>query len=147
MLKIRLSRTGKKHQPHYRLVVAEHTAPIQGRYVDLLGHYNPRSKDLVIKNEQIVEWLNKGAQPSNTVAKILKKAGIEHKSIKIHIKPERASKKTQDTPAADAVNESKEDEKTENTEVAEKEEVAKEEATESSQESVEKQADTEKAEK
>ena len=92
MLRIRLRRTGKKNQPHYRIVVAEHTAPITGKYVGVVGHYNPRSKDMVIDDVAIMEWLNKGAQPSNTIAKLLQKQGLKHKSIKIHMYPERAGK-------------------------------------------------------
>lgn len=113
MLRIRLRRTGKKHQPHYRLVVAEHTAPLTGKFVALLGHYNPRTKELVIKDKEILEWIDKGAKPSNTVARLLTKQGLKHKQIVIHQYPERPSKKdakeaaeasengTTEAPAAD----------------------------------------------
>ncbi|MCA9388839.1 30S ribosomal protein S16 [Candidatus Berkelbacteria bacterium] len=93
MLRIRLRRTGKKHQPHYRLVVAEHTAPITGKYVAILGHYNPRTKELVTKDKEILNWIDKGAKPSNTVAKLLTKQGLKHKQIVIHKYPERPGKK------------------------------------------------------
>lgn len=93
MLKIRLSRTGKKHQPYYRVVVAEHSAAIKGKYVDLLGHYNPRSKQLILNKDQASKWLDHGAMPSNTVAKIFTKEGLKHKLIKIHIRPKRSAKK------------------------------------------------------
>lgn len=97
MLKIRLSRTGKKHQPRYRVVVAEHTAPVQGKFVDLLGHYNPHTKELVLNDSaNLISWLDRGAQPSNRVAKILTAQGIKHKLIKVHLYPERPSKKNQD---------------------------------------------------
>ncbi len=96
MLRIRLRRTGKKHQPHYRLVVAEHTAPVSGKFVDVVGHYNPRTKELVVKEEQVVTWLDKGAQPSNTVARLLTKQGVKHKLVKVHVYPERPSKKAQE---------------------------------------------------
>lgn len=92
MLRIRLRRTGKKHQPHYRIVVAEHTAPVSGKYVGVLGHYNPRSKDIVIDNAAVTMWLDRGAQPSNTIAKLLTKKGMTHKLIKIHLYPERPGK-------------------------------------------------------
>ena len=92
MLRIRLRRTGKKHQPHYRIVVAEHTAPVSGKYVGILGHYNPRSKDIVIDNAAVTMWLDRGAQPSNTIAKLLTKQGMKHKLIKIHLYPERPGK-------------------------------------------------------
>lgn len=92
MLRIRLRRTGKKHQPHYRIVVAEHTAPVSGKYVGVLGHYNPRSKDIVIDDAAVTMWLDRGAQPSNTIAKLLTKKGMTHKLIKIHLYPERPGK-------------------------------------------------------
>lgn len=102
MLRIRLTRTGKRHQPHYRIVVAEHTAPVKGKFIESLGHYNPRSKELVVNSEQTTAWLNKGAQPSNTVARLLTKSGMAHKLIVVHTFPERPSKKAQaEGPAAE----------------------------------------------
>lgn len=95
MLRIRLTRTGKRHQPHYRIVVAEHTAPVQGKFIESLGHYNPRSKELVVKAESASAWLDKGAQPSNTVAKLLLKSGLTHKLLVVHTFPERPSKNAQ----------------------------------------------------
>ena len=92
MLRIRLRRTGKKHQPHYRLVVAEHTAPIQGKFVAIVGHYNPRSKELVVKNDEAIAWMDKGAQPSNTVARLFTRHGLTHKQIAVHVYPERPGK-------------------------------------------------------
>lgn len=79
MLKIRLQRSGRKGKANYRIVVAEHTAPIQGRYVALLGTYDP----LVAKHgfkpnvDLIQEWIKKGAKPTNTVARLLKGQGVE----------------------------------------------------------------------
>jgi len=93
MLKIRLRRTGKRNQPHYRLVVAEHTAPVTGKIVDQLGHFNPRTKELVIKKDEAMRWLQQGAQPSNTVARLLLAQGLEHKALVVHTFPERPSKK------------------------------------------------------
>jgi len=83
MLKIRLTRIGKKKQPFYRIVVAEHTAPIQGKFVEMIGNYNPFSKKVVLDKNKAVDWMNKGAMPSNTVAKILQREGLKHKSIVI----------------------------------------------------------------
>lgn len=95
MLRIRLRRTGQRHQPYYRIVVAEHTAPVKGKFIESLGHYNPRDKELVVKNEEATAWLNNGAQPSNTVAKLLLKSGLTHKLLVIHTFPERPAKKAQ----------------------------------------------------
>ena len=78
MLKIRLRRTGAKKQPSYRLVVAESTAPRDGTFLEILGHYNPLTTPttLVIKEERIRDWLQKGAQPTDRVARLLSTRGL-----------------------------------------------------------------------
>lgn len=81
MLVIRLRRTGKKKQPNFRIVVADQRAPIYGKYIEMLGHYDPRTKTLVLNKEKALVWMNQGAKPTNTVGKILKKENLEHKSI------------------------------------------------------------------
>ncbi|OGD67874.1 30S ribosomal protein S16 [Candidatus Berkelbacteria bacterium RIFCSPHIGHO2_12_FULL_36_9] len=81
MLKIRLTRTGKKKQPNYRIVVAEHTAPIQGKFIEILGNYNPFTKKIVLDHKKTEDWLKNGAKPSNTAAKLLQKEGLKHSSI------------------------------------------------------------------
>ena len=75
-LKIRLSRGGSKKRPFYRIVVAEASAPRDGRYVERVGHYNPMvAKDndqrLVVNAERITHWLGLGAQPTERVQKLL----------------------------------------------------------------------------
>lgn len=92
MLRIRLSRIGKKNYPIYRIVIAEHTKPIQGKFIEIIGNYNPLTKQITIKKDLLTEWLNKGAIPTNTVSKLLKKEKIEHKLIKIHIFKKKAKK-------------------------------------------------------
>lgn len=79
MLRIRLQRSGRKNRPSYRVVVAEHTAPIKGRYVDLLGSFDPLidKHGLVVDTAKIEEWIKKGAKPTNTVARLLKGKGIK----------------------------------------------------------------------
>lgn len=79
MLKIRLQRLGRKNRPNYRIVVAEHSAAPQGKYVDLLGSYDPLAKTDAIKvdADRVLEWIKKGAQPSNTVARLLKGEGVK----------------------------------------------------------------------
>lgn len=79
MLKIRLARIGKRKQPHYRVVVADSRTPRNGRHVDLLGHYNPRTEPSTvdIDTERAQEWLQKGAQPTERVRKLLAIAGLE----------------------------------------------------------------------
>jgi len=78
MLKIRLRRTGAKKQPSYRLVVAESTAPRDGTFIENLGHYNPLTTPttFVIKEERVRDWLQRGAQPTERVARLLSAQGI-----------------------------------------------------------------------
>jgi len=77
-LRIRLSRVGAKKQPSYRIVVADSSAPRDGRFIAILGHYNPLTDPYTLKvdEERTVSWLKKGAQPSETARGLLNKAGI-----------------------------------------------------------------------
>jgi small subunit ribosomal protein S16 len=76
--RIRLKRMGRKGQPSYRIVVADQRKAREGAIVATLGHYNPRTKDpvIVVDAERARAWLAKGAQPSDTVRSLLKKAGV-----------------------------------------------------------------------
>ena len=78
MLKIRLKRTGRKGQPHYRVVVMESSKPRDGKTVEEIGYYNPRLRPAVfeIDKERAEYWLSKGAQPSDTVAQYFVKEGL-----------------------------------------------------------------------
>ena len=78
MLRIRLRRTGKKKQPHYRVVVADQRAPRDGDFIEIIGHYNPRTEPstLVLNEERVKHWISVGAQPSETVHRMLHKAGL-----------------------------------------------------------------------
>jgi len=71
MLKIRLQKIGKKNAPSYRIALVEHTTSPQGKYIELLGTYNPRLKKKSFKKERIEYWLTKGAQASPTVHNLL----------------------------------------------------------------------------
>lgn len=77
-LKIRLRRMGRKKSPHYRIVVAESSMPRDGRFVAKLGHYNPTTQPttLQVNVERSREWLARGAVPTDTVASLLKTAGV-----------------------------------------------------------------------
>ena len=87
MLVLKLRRTGKKHQPSYRLIVGERRSKVDGRYVDNLGWYNPRSKDSRLNKERVLYWLSKGAQKTDTVHNLLVKTGIISESkIAVHKK-------------------------------------------------------------
>lgn len=77
MVKIRLKRVGKRKQPSYRVVVADSRSPRDGRIIEAIGHYHPRQdpSEIVIQNERAVYWLGKGAQPSDSVRKLLTISG------------------------------------------------------------------------
>lgn len=78
MLSIRLTRTGKVHAPHYRIIVQEKRSKLGGKVVDLIGHYHPANtgKLLVIDAEKAKHWISKGAQASDTVTNLFVKEGI-----------------------------------------------------------------------
>lgn len=78
MVKIRLRRMGKKKQPTYRVVVTDARAPRDGAFIDAIGRYNPRTEpsEIEIDSDKALEWLNKGAQPTPAVAKLLKIVGV-----------------------------------------------------------------------
>lgn len=78
MIKIRLRRMGAKKRPFYRIVAAEHSSPRDGRFIEILGHYDPLTEPATVKveAERIKYWLSVGAQPSETVAGLLKRAGV-----------------------------------------------------------------------
>lgn len=77
MLVIRLARAGRAKYPTYRIVAAESARAATGKFVEILGHYNPHTKDLVIKRDEVSKRLSQGAQPSNTVVKLLLRDGVE----------------------------------------------------------------------
>jgi len=89
MLRIRLRRTGAKKRPNYRLVVADIRAPRDGAFVDIIGYYNPLTdpETVVIEEEKALRWLGQGAQPSDTAARLLNKAGIMEKFKPVKEKP------------------------------------------------------------
>jgi len=76
MVRIRLRRTGAKKQASYRIVVADQRSPRDGKFIEILGWYNPRTNppSFEVNNERARYWLDQGAQPSEAVARLLKKA-------------------------------------------------------------------------
>jgi small subunit ribosomal protein S16 len=78
LLKIRLARVGKKKQPTYRVVIADSRAPRDGKYIEIVGSYNPRTEPdtFVIDEEKVKGWLTKGAQPTLRMQKLLAKQGL-----------------------------------------------------------------------
>lgn len=85
MLRIRLTRVGKKNSPAYRVVVADHKRAVKRKSIEILGHYNPVShpKELVINKERSLYWISQGAQPSDTVHNLMCDLGILAKDAKI----------------------------------------------------------------
>lgn len=93
MLTIRFFRIGKRNQPSFRIVVCDkRNAPRGGRFLEILGFYNPRTKETIVEKEKIKHWISKGAKPSPTVHNLLAKQGvIEAKKIAVHKKLKKAS--------------------------------------------------------
>jgi small subunit ribosomal protein S16 len=81
MLRLRLRRVGARNQPSYRIVVADSRAARDGAFVDLIGHYNPRTEPstIVIDEEKALKWLRQGAKPSEAVERMLNKLGTMEK--------------------------------------------------------------------
>lgn len=80
-VRIRLRRVGKKKQPQYRLVAADSAAPRDGRFLEVIGHYNPRvdPPSVSVKEDRALWWLEQGAQPSDTARSLLTKTGVWQK--------------------------------------------------------------------
>ncbi len=125
MVKIRLRRVGAKKRPSYRVVVADVRAPRDGAFIAIIGHYNPLTdpETIVIDEEKALNWLRRGAQPTDTAARLLAKVGIIEESearkekIKAGIaaKP-KASKKKAKTSVTEKPEASKEEPETSITE-------------------------------
>ncbi len=80
-VRIRLNRMGAKKNPFYRIIVADSRSPRSGRFIDILGYYNPTTDPIELKfdEEKTIDWLKKGANPSDTVKALMDKAGITSK--------------------------------------------------------------------
>lgn len=104
MLVIRLSRTGRTKRPNYRLVVAEKSAPVKGRFLEVIGNYDPRTKELAVNVEAAKARIAQGAQPSETAGALLEKAGVlkRPKLAAKHRRPTRATKNPSEAVAAPA---------------------------------------------
>jgi len=114
MLAIKLSRTGKKSYPYFRIVILEKTKDPWGRILENLGNYNPRTKELVLNEERIKYWLGLGAQPTTTVFNLFVAKGLVsgHKKRASRISKRRQEKldqkaKVEEKPAPVAPAEAK----------------------------------------
>jgi small subunit ribosomal protein S16 len=78
MVRIRLRRVGAKRQPSYRIVAADKESPRDGRFIEILGFYNPRTdpSTIQLKEDRIYDWIDKGAQPSESAEKVFSKAPV-----------------------------------------------------------------------
>jgi len=101
MVRIRLRRQGKTKQPTYRVVVADARSPRDGKFIEIIGHYNPvqQPKVLEIKGDRARYWLGVGAQPSDTVTYLLKKVNVLDENGKV-IADTSATSDTTAAPAA-----------------------------------------------
>jgi len=102
MVRLRLRRVGKKKQASFRLVAAESTSPRDGRFIENLGHYNPRTSPatIILKEERVLEWLKQGASPSEAVQKLLVKTGLWEKFRPQELPPVVAKLRAEGKPAA-----------------------------------------------
>jgi small subunit ribosomal protein S16 len=77
MVRIRFRREGSRHQPFYRLVVTEKESPRDGRFLEIIGHYNPRTRPATmdVQEERLIHWLKAGARPSESALKVLQTCG------------------------------------------------------------------------
>lgn len=101
MLVIRLARTGKKHQAYYRIVVADKRSAVGAKFIEILGNYDPHAKNLSLDKEKLGQYISNGAQPSNSVAKILKAEKVElPKWVKIVEKKKAPKKAVEEKPEA-----------------------------------------------
>lgn len=94
-LKMRLTRLGDKKSPFYRIVVADSRKSRDGEYVDQVGTFNPANDEVKLDCVKANDWINKGAQPTDTVKALLKKNGAE-------VTPKKSSKKAEKKPAKKA---------------------------------------------
>jgi small subunit ribosomal protein S16 len=122
MVRIRLRRTGKKKQPSYRVVVADSESPRDGRFIEILGHYNPRNEPptIEIDADRARYWLSVGAQPSDAAARLLRKIGVleagDEEPAAETVSVEDADAEAEDEAAADAEAEDDADAATEDAE-------------------------------
>jgi small subunit ribosomal protein S16 len=86
MVKIRLRRIGAKHKPMYRIVVTDSRSPREGAFIEVIGNYNPLDdpETITVETEKALVWLEKGAQPTETAYRLLKKAGVMDKFKEAH---------------------------------------------------------------
>ncbi len=103
MVRIRLRRIGLKAQPSYRIVVAEKEAPRDGRFIEIVGTYNPRTNPatIIVQEDRVYDWMSKGAQPSESVAQLFRTSGTMDRFDRFK-KGEAVEKLVEEAKAAEA---------------------------------------------
>ena len=93
-VKLRLKRMGAKKRPFYRIVAADSRSPRDGRFIEIVGTYNPilKENNITLDEEKITKWINNGAQPTDTVRNILSKNGIWSKIKNVKKAPKKTKK-------------------------------------------------------
>jgi small subunit ribosomal protein S16 len=144
MVKIRLRRVGSKKQPSFRVVVADSRAPRDGRFIEEIGFYNPRTEPetLRIDDERALHWLSVGAQPTDSVARLLRTSGTmdlferlkEGESLENLLAEAEEEEETPETDIEEEVEEAEAEESLEVDEIAPKEPAAEDEAAEEAEE-------------
>ena len=101
MVRIRLRKMGLRHQPYYRIVVADRESPRDGRFLEVVGTYNPRTEPstILVEEERIYHWLGKGAQPSESVARLFNQIGLKERFDRL-AKGEKAEKLLEEAATA-----------------------------------------------
>lgn len=101
-VKIRLRRIGGRKKPFYRIVVADSRSPRDGKFIEAIGHYDPRSKDdIILDIEKAEEWQRKGAKPTETVGKLIKR-------VKKQTEKEKKSEEQKETKKSETKTEKEE---------------------------------------
>lgn len=102
-VKLRLQRLGKKKQPFYRIVAADSRSPRDGKFIEVVGTYNPRLNppEVVIKEDKAIKWLKNGAQPTDTVRSLLRREGIllKYHLMRKKVEPEKIEEALQEFKA------------------------------------------------
>lgn len=102
-VKLRLQRLGKKKQPFYRIVAADSRSPRDGKFIEVIGTYNPRFNppEVVIKEVKALKWLKNGAQPTDTVRSLFKREGIllKYNLLRKKVEPEKIEEIVQEFKA------------------------------------------------
>ena len=99
MLEMRFLRTGRRNSAFFRVVLTESSKPPKSGFIKVLGWFNPHTKESSLKKDEILLWIEKGAKPSNRLAKLLISEGIKHKRI-IYIPSAKKEAKAKEKPAS-----------------------------------------------